>query len=137
MAIEYVKIKKNIVVGATPGMKYMAKIFRGKAVDLDDIAEKIASNSTMSEGDIYGVLKELEKVLPWYLTEGHPVKLGMIGTFYPSIKVQAVDTLEKVTPETIKRTYCSFLPSKVMRDKMSATSKSLKDLTIKGLQPNN
>lgn len=135
MAIGYVRVKRRIAVGATPGIKFFAQIKRGRAVNFEKIATMIAATSSMSEGDILGVLKQLETILSWQLLDGQPVKLGIIGTFYPSISAKACDTLEEVTTDTIRKVYCSFRPSTWLKVQFKEAKKSLEDLEVKGYQP--
>ena len=135
MSIRYVRIKRKISVGATPGVKFFAKIFMGETYSFDQIAEMIAETSAMSEGDIMSVLKQLEKVISWQLLMGHPVKLGSLGTFYPGISATAVNTIEEVTPETIKRVYCRFRPSVWLNKELKDSRKSIEELDVKGYQP--
>ena len=56
-------------------------------VGFEQIAEMIQQKSTMSRGDIMGVLAELEPSISVMLENGHPVDLGLIGTFIPGIEV--------------------------------------------------
>jgi len=135
MSIRYVRVKRRVAVGATPGIKFFAKIFMGEAYDFEKIAAMIAETSAMSEGDIMSVLKQLEKVISWQLLMGHPVKLGMLGTFYPGISAKAVDTLEGVTVETIRRIYCRFRPSVWLNKELKDSKKSIEELDVKGYQP--
>lgn len=135
MSIRYIRIMRKISVGATPGNKFLAKIFMGEAYDFNKIAAIIAETSAMSEGDIMSVLKQLEKVISWQLLMGHPVKLGMLGTFYPGISAKAVNTFEEVTPETIRRIYCRFRPSVWLNKELREAKKSIEELDVKGYQP--
>lgn len=132
--MSYVIICKKIVVGATPGIKYLAKIFRGKAVDLKVIADRISNTSTMSKGDIMGVLQQFEIVLAWYITEGIPIKLDVFGSFTPCIQATACSTLEEVNDGTIKRKYIIYKPSKELKKILNDTKIGYMDLNIKGLQ---
>ena len=132
--ISYIKIKKRIVVGATPGVKFLARIFREKAVDLKTIADRISATSTMSKGDIIGVLQQLEIVLAWYIVEGIPIKLGILGSFETGIQATACNTIEEVTEETIKRKYIIFKPSIELKKMLNDAKVNYLDLDIAGLQ---
>lgn len=132
--ISFIKIKKRIAVGTTPGIKFMARIFREKPVDLKIIADRIAATSTMSKGDIMGVFQQFETVLAWYITEGIPIKLGILGTFTPGIQATACNTLEEVTENTIKRKYIIYKPSVELKKMLEDTKINYVDLNIAGLQ---
>ncbi|MDD4685259.1 MAG: hypothetical protein PHD45_08525 [Bacteroidales bacterium] len=111
MAIKYFKLKRKITTNSIPEDKYVAMIQKEPVFDLQMIAEIIEKKSSMSRGDIMGVLAELESTSCWLLEEGHPVKLGILGTFYPSIEAKAVDTAKQVVRDTIIRFKCIFKPS--------------------------
>jgi len=99
-----------IVVGLTPGMKFLARIFRNEPVDFERIAEEISENSTMSSGDVMGVLRQLEKVIMLHILDGTTVKLGALGTFSAIINATACATKEEVKASTIKRVWINFRP---------------------------
>lgn len=135
MSIRYVRVKRRIAVGATPGVKFFARIFMGETYTFEQIAEMIAETSAMSVGDIMSVLKQLEKVISWHLLMGHPIKLGSLGTFYPGISAKAVETIEEVTPDTIRRVYCRFRPSIWLNKELKDSKKSVEELNVAGYQP--
>ena len=135
MSIRYVCIKRRIAVSAMPGIKFFARIFMGEAYDFEKIAAMIAETSAMSEGDIMSVLKQLEKVISWHLLMGHPIKLGSLGTFYPGISAKAVETIEEVTPDTIRRVYCRFRPSIWLNKELKDSKKSIEELNVAVYQP--
>ena len=132
--VSYIIIAKNIAVGTTPRIKFMARIFREKPVDLKVIADRIAATSSMSKGDILGVLQQLETVISWYVTEGIPIKLGILGTFDIGIQATACNTYEEVTENTIKRKYIIFKPSVELKKMLKDAKINYVDLNIKGIQ---
>ena len=103
MAIGYVIQLKKITVGALPGMKFIARIFREKKISQKMVAKDIAARSAMSIGDVLNVLQTLQEVIAIYLSEGKSVKLDLLGTFYPTIKSKAVNTKKKLLLRLLKR----------------------------------
>ena len=79
----------------------------------------IEKKSSMMRGDILGGLAELETTILWMLENGHPVSLGLLGTFYPAIEVQMVDSPQEVTRNLIKRFKIIFKPSMFLMDRSS------------------
>ena len=132
--ISFVKIKRNIAVGHTPGVKYMAHLWREADVNLDTIAQEIADATTVSYPDVLACLKAMEIHVSKYVLNGSAVKFGTLGSFIPSIKATCQDTLEKVTADTIKKTRCRFYPSPAFMRKLQKAQFAYKDLTVKGLQ---
>lgn len=134
MAIGYVIQLKKIVVGAFPGMKFIARIFREKASSQKKVARDIAARSSMSVGDVLNVLQTLQEVIAESLSEGKPVKLDLLGTFYPTIKSKAVNTKEEATSEIIEKIGMRFYPTLDLRDTLSKAGVKYIDTNIKGVQ---
>ncbi|MFA6200237.1 MAG: hypothetical protein WC679_07545 [Bacteroidales bacterium] len=121
MAVRFMKTKKKISVGTTPGIKYLAKIVYGETVSLEQLSEFVAEASAMTEGDIYNVLVQSQNVIIRLLTDGVPVDLGRFGRFYPRFNAKAMSTYEEVTAETISNFTARFLPSPYFRKKLVGT----------------
>ncbi|MDD4528414.1 MAG: HU family DNA-binding protein [Bacteroidales bacterium] len=134
--MRFVIVQRMIVVGLTPGMKFLARIFRNEPVDFERIAEEISENSTMSSGDVMGVLRQLEKVIMLHILDGTTVKLGALGTFSAIINATACATKEEVKASTIKRVWINFRPSVAFSKRLKDTKTHIVDLDIKGLQNN-
>ena len=134
MAIGYVIQLKKITVGALPGMKFIARIFREKKISQKMVAKDIAARSAMSIGDVLNVLQTLQEVIAIYLSEGKSVKLDLLGTFYPTIKSKAVNTKEEATAEIIEKIGMSFYPTVDQRETLSKAGVKYIDTNIKGVQ---
>lgn len=119
--MEFKKVKRNVTVGHTPGVKYMAQIVRGETIDFNKMADMIAETSTISKGDILAVLEQMQTTAAWMMQAGHSVRFGDLGIFTPTAKVKAVDTEEKVTVDTIQRMYTRFTPSVDLKQKMKSS----------------
>ncbi|MBP1630832.1 MAG: hypothetical protein H6Q15_1725 [Bacteroidetes bacterium] len=134
MAIGYVRVKRMIHTGYSPGEKYLAVIQRGGIIDFNQIASEIALVSSLGDGDVMNVLKTLEQVMVKYITNGLTVRLGLLGAFVPSIKATACDTLEEVTGSTIIKIRCRFNPSVWFKLRLKESRTELKSLEVKGYQ---
>ena len=115
MAIKYFKVLRQIFAHGILKNQYVARIQTETNFTLEMLAEMIEKKSSMSRGDIMGVLAELETTICWMLENGHPVTLGILGTFYPSIDATAVDTPQEVNISSIKRFKSIFKPSKYLK----------------------
>ena len=100
-------------------------------VDFEQIADMIEKKSTMSRGDIMGVLAELEVTTCYMLENGHPVTLGLMGTFYPYIEATTVDDAQSVTSRLIKRFKIIFKPSTYLKRRFKHVGFVLGDNTIR------
>ena len=126
MAIEYVKVKRNICVGSNPGEKFLAMIKRGQLISEDDLCNKIAESTTLSRGEVKLVIEQLQYNIVKHAKNSHGVKLNDLGIFYPQIRAKAVNTADDVTPDTIINKRLCFRPS-------VAISKAMKSTVVKGL----
>ena len=133
MAINYAKVKRTINVGNNPGEKFIARIVKEQAVDLDQIAEEIAGASTMSKADVLGVLQQLRVQMKYHLLRGAAVKLELLGSFTPSLRAKAVASPDEVNVQAIKGVHINFKPSKWLNKEVKDVSFRLVDPTIKGL----
>lgn len=133
MAVEYIKVKRTINVGDNPGEKFLARIFRGQDVEMDQIARDIANSTTISYPDVLGCLKAMEIQISKYILNGQSVKLGLLGSFIPTIHAKAQNVVDEVDANTIKRFSCRFFPSKNLKSQFAKCSFKEKSLEIRGL----
>ena len=75
MSIKFFKYKRNVFLNKELQEKYMPKMQIETIADFEMIAQMIEKKSSMSRGDILGVLAELETTILWMLENGHPVSL--------------------------------------------------------------
>src|SRR5574344_12765 len=136
MAMDYVRIQRNIHTGATPGTKYLARIYRKGNISMDSLCTEISEATTMSYPDVLGVLKALEIIISRHVLNGEGVRLDLLGSFVPSIHATAKTALADVTPETIRKAACRFFPSVKFKTQLTKTGFNLVDLTVHGYQPN-
>ncbi|MBR1769895.1 MAG: HU family DNA-binding protein [Bacteroidales bacterium] len=130
----YVKVKRTISVGREPGIKFVARLFRGKDVEIEQVAQEISEATTVGEPDVLACLKALESVISRHVQNGSAVKLGLLGSFIPSLKAQAQKNREKVTADTIKRIACRFYPTPNFKKTLKSTRLEEKDLKVKGYE---
>jgi predicted histone-like DNA-binding protein len=136
MAINYVRVKRRIAVGATPGVKFLARIFRGQDVTMDAIAKEISNSTTVAYPDVLACLKALEISISTHVLAGSAVKFYYLGHFIPGIKAKACNTLEEVDNESIKKAKCRFFPSTAFMEDLSKSTFQLVDLEVTGYQGN-
>lgn len=117
MAIKFFRQKRKIPVNGVPQVKYVAIMQKETVIDFDKLADLIGQRSTVSRGDIRGVLSEVESICGDMLLLGHKLDFGDMGSFCPGMKVIACDTPEEVTSETITKFYTIFKPSKTLKKK--------------------
>ena len=133
MPIKFFKLKRKIIVNSVAYERYVPKMQVETIVGFEKIAEMIEKKSSMSRGDVLGVLAELEEIIFWLLENGHPVNLGLLGTFYPSITVKSVDSPEKITSKLITRFRILFKPSKFFKERFRKVEFVLGDSEVRGV----
>ena len=133
MAIQFVKVKKNIVFGPNPGEKFIARIEREQSVNLDYIAEQIAGASTMSKADVMGVLQQLQVEMSYHLLRGASVRLGLLGTFTPNLRAKSQESADLVKADTIKGLHIAFRPSPWLTYQIKNAKFNYVDTSIKNI----
>ncbi|MFA7082221.1 MAG: HU family DNA-binding protein [Bacteroidales bacterium] len=135
MAIRYVRVQRNIQVGATPGIKFLARQVKNDTVSFDQIAERVQAHSSLTKADVYGSFMQAVEEIKHELMEGNPVQLGELGTVYPTFNAKAMTNLESVDASSISKPKLRFLFSKKLRDMMKSVPLVLdRPEEIKGLQ---
>ena len=135
MSVKYHKQKRIIVVNSINEERYIPKMQLEAPVGFEQIAEMIEKKSTMSRGDIMGVLAELEVTTCYMLENGHPVTLGLMGTFYPAIETESALKPEDVTSKLIKRFKILFKPSTYLKKRLKHVGFVLGDNNIREVKP--
>jgi predicted histone-like DNA-binding protein len=81
-------------------------------VSLATIAEKISMDNSVTESDVYAVLKALVHEMKKQLQMGNTVKLDGFGSFHLTVESETVDNKEDYKlDEHVKRVVCKFTPT--------------------------
>lgn len=109
------------------GKWYPKSVTVGKPVTTDEVAKRLAAESTVSPADTFAVLKSLGGVLADYMANGRTVKLDGMGTFYYTANAagNGVDSAEKVTAKQITDVRVRFIPEKQQNSNNQVTTRSL------------
>lgn len=116
--LSYTKVKRQITVGATPGSKYLAVLWRGNDVTVNQIAEEISEATSLSVADVEASLSALEMVIKRHIKNGEAVKFPRLGHFIPCISAKTQATADKVTADTITKKGVRFYPTVSFRKEM-------------------
>ena len=91
---------------------FIAKTVSQGEVTLGEIAEEACRNSSFSEGDVIGVVTELQDLLKEKLANGQTVVLPGIGRFSLRVESAGVDDPKAFNiRHHITRIVCGFLPA--------------------------
>lgn len=127
MAISFKMIPKRNNLVSPPQIKYYPCAIHQGEEDLDSLANKIASQSTISKADCYGVIMALTKVIGEALSDGKIVRIDSLGSFQLTLKGLPADTIDELGKSTIKGVNLKYKPSQKMK-------KNLTNLTYKRLR---
>ncbi len=88
-------------------------------VKLSAIADEISQECTVTRHDILAVISSMEEKIIAHLQSGQSVRLGMLGSFAPTIKSKSSPSLEEFTPENLRSVGVAFRPSTTMKYQLS------------------
>lgn len=78
--------------------KWYARSVHPVTVEIDQLAEEVEHNCSMTKGDVLAILQELCVQLKYILQEGNKVKLDNFGIFYYTITTIGAKSEEEFTP---------------------------------------
>lgn len=131
--IQYNIVTRDVKVGFSPGLRYMAVIDRNGIMTQEQLADRIAEMSSLAYNDVLSALAALQMVIADATMSGITVSLDQLGNFTPFLKVKTVETKEEVDSTTIKRLKVNFYPNVRFKKKLKTTSFMFKDPVPKGL----
>ena len=115
-------------------MWYPQSITVGKPVTTDEVAKRLAIESTVSPADTFAVLKSLGSVLGSYMADGRTVKLDVsrapITAAENLLLSNGVDSPDKVTAKQITGVRVRFIPETSRSSNNQVTTRSLVDSNI-------
>ena len=92
--------------------KWYGKTVKRGDVTLHQIAEIISKDNSVTESDVYGVLKALVHEMKFLLQMGHTIKLDGFGNFHLTVESETVDDKKDYRLEKhVKRVKCKFTPA--------------------------
>jgi len=123
MAIKYKKIKQTVKdKNGDEKAIYYARSCKRNIVSLDQIAERIAGYTTLSRGEVHGVLYALADTIPQYLLDNESVELGDLGILSLHLSSQSEEKEEDVTWRSIKELKVQFRASKRIKKQLKNAS---------------
>jgi predicted histone-like DNA-binding protein len=120
MAINFKMVPKKNILVSPPQIKYYPCAVHKGEEDLDSLAEKVASRSSMSKADCFGVIIGLTEVIAEALAEGRIVRIDSLGSFQITVQGTPADTLEELGKANIKSAKIKYNPSKRMKMKLDS-----------------
>jgi predicted histone-like DNA-binding protein len=127
MAISFKMVPKKNNLASPPETKYYPCAVHNGEVNLDRLASIVASQSTVSRADCYGVIIALTQAIGDSLAEGRIVKIDDLGTFQITLQGLPADSPDDLGKSSIKGPKIIYKPSRNMKQ-------TLKQLTYKRIR---
>ena len=122
MAVLYkVVSKKPGLASPESPIKYYPVLTGRRQSDIREVCKILSESSTVTAGDIRGVLEGFIRLIPDLLMEGRTVKLDGFGTFSLHASAKGQVNPEKVTVRDITGVKISFLPDKIIKRELKLT----------------
>ena len=116
-------IKYNLHEGKHPRTE--APLFYAQAepvttIKLEVLADEIARECTVTPHDIRAVISAMEEHIISHLQNGQSVRLGLLGSFCPTIRSKSTAKADAFTNANIRGIGAAFRPSSTMKYQLSA-----------------
>ncbi|GIZ14193.1 HU family DNA-binding protein [Capnocytophaga catalasegens] len=111
MSIKYKVIEKGqpgVAGGGTK--KFYANVVTEGELSVDDLVKQIEKFSALSEADIRGVIIALENVIQQGLADSKIIRLEKLGSLYPTLSSNGVETEKDFTTHQIKSVGVNYRP---------------------------
>ena len=117
------------------GKWYPKSVLVGSAITTEQVAKRLAAESTVSPADVRAVLTALGGVMGDYMAQGRSVKLDGIGSFYftAATNKNGVATEKEVTAALINGVRVRFIPETRFRGGGSLTGGGSGRRAVRGL----
>lgn len=105
--------------------QYFPQVAPTTPIGLNDVAEQIEKQSTVSLADIKGVLDALQEVVLEAVADGYSVRLGDLGSFrLTCVATGGEDDSANVTAKHVSRLRIRFTPSGAMQRMLRDTNQN-------------
>ena len=112
----FFKKQKSHLAGK-PVKHYPQLVTVGKPADTQEVARRIARESTLSPADVHAVIRALPEVMSQIMSEGRSVSLDGLGSFrYTGVVGKTVDRAEDVSADLFTGIRVRFTPARERRD---------------------
>ena len=127
MAVTFKMVPKKNNLASPPETKFYPCAVHNGEDNLDSLANIVASQSTISRADCYGVIMALTKVIGESLAAGRIVKIDNLGTFQITLQGLPADSPDDLGKSNIKGAKIIYKPSRNMKQ-------AVKQLTYKRIR---
>ena len=101
---------------------YVSRAVTYSKIDGEDVLEYAAQNSGINQAQLSAAMYAIRQSFVNFLLNGHSVELPGGGIFRVGVNAQMVDEATKVSVDQIYRRKIHFLPSTVLKDRLTRIS---------------
>lgn len=98
---------------------YKLQLVREQVVKYKQLCKNIAATTGIRKGEVEDVLDALSQQMVQMMELGHPVQLGVLGTFKPTLQTKCAQSLEELSAENVVRRRIQFIPGEVFKDMLA------------------
>ena len=113
--LRYKIIKQRNALDENKKEMYYPRFTGRTNYDINDIADLISKQSSLSKADVIATLVSLETLIPDLLTSGYTIKLGELGTFSLQANTQISEKEDQVTWRSFKKLIVRFKAGKALK----------------------
>lgn len=107
-------------------VKFYASANRASYATLNQVAENISRECTLTVHDIKAVLSSLQEQIILQLQDGKSVRFGDLGSFRATLQSKGVVNKEDFKKSNISRVMVRFVRSTAMRSAFALTNQDIK-----------
>ena len=115
-----INLRQNKITGNAGYGKYYPEVDVQKTLSLRGFAKHMTDHGSVYGRDLLeGVLIKITECLPELVSQGIPVQLGGLGTFYPTASVASIADMDGLNPNTlVKAIHIRFRPDATKLDNL-------------------
>ena len=98
---------------------YKLQLVREQTVKYKQLCKNIAASTGIRKGEVEDVLDALSQQMVQMMEMGHPVQLGVLGTFKPTLKTKCAESMDKLSTENIIRRRIQFIPGEIFKEMLA------------------
>lgn len=94
-------------------------LVREQTVKYKQLVKNIAANTGIRKGEVEDVLDGLVTQMTQMMQMGHPVQLGVLGTFKPTVNTKCAKDGEELSADNIIRRKILFYPGEAFKEMLA------------------
>ena len=107
-------------------LKYVLNLVLSGSISEKEVIEFACKHTGMQSTMVKAAIESCLQIVELYIALGYSVKLGDLGTFYPTIDSKAVDSNTEAGLSQLKKVNIRFCPNSELIEKVNKADKELK-----------